>query len=171
MYSDWYVINVKIGDETHVCQRILDEADSSKYITAFVPMVEEIGKKNGEYITKIKPVFPGYFFVITKDIDNFFPELHKIMDFKKVLDSGNCFTPILQEEADFIASLLAGESVIRVSTAYKEGDRVVITDGPMLGKEAQIIKIDRHHKVAFLRASLGGRPVEIEAPLAVLNKE
>ena len=67
--------------------------------------MEYLNKKDGVFEKRIKPLFPGYVFVITDEIRSFYDSLKFIDGFKKVLTDGEDFSPIKQDEADFIAGI------------------------------------------------------------------
>lgn len=52
----------------------------------------------------------------------------------------------------------------------KEGDiRIVITEGPLAGREADIVYIDRHKKFATLRTAFLGRKVDVRVPCQIVD--
>ena len=60
---------------------------------------------------------------------------------------------------------------MEISTGYKEGDRVVITEGPLVGLESRIKKVNRTRRTALLEVNLLGEVREITIGLRVLNKD
>lgn len=49
------------------------------------------------------------------------------------------------------------------------GCRVIITDGPLIGREGDITRINRHKRTAVLRTTLCGTGTEIVVPLEVVS--
>ena len=58
-----------------------------------------------------------------------------------------------------------------MSLGIKEGDRVVVTQGPLVGHEGLIREINRRKSVAYLEFNLCGRRVSTRVGLGVLSKE
>ena len=71
------------------------------------------------------------------------------------------------EEA-FIRGFFSSEDVVEVSMAHKEGDRVVIDSGPLVGKEAIIKKINAHKRTALISTEMFGRKMELSVGIEVL---
>ena len=57
-----------------------------------------------------------------------------------------------------------------MSTGVIEGDRVIVTDGPLVGREALISKIDRHKRLAYLDMRMFGRIKTIKVGLEIVRK-
>ncbi len=118
----------------------------------------------------IRPLFPGYLFVITDCIEQVSGQLFKIADFKRVLKSDNIFTPIEQEEADLLAGLYDDAYLVRLSKGIIVNSRVMVLSGPFQGREGLIKKIDRHRRTGLVEMTMMGRPMEIQIPLEIVEK-
>lgn len=58
-----------------------------------------------------------------------------------------------------------------MSEALKNGDQVVVTEGPLLGHEGLIKTINRRKSTAYLELDVCGRRVTTRFGLAVLSAE
>ena len=170
MYSNWYVIQVQPKSEHRLCTKIKDRVSKELYSDCFVPQVEYLFKKDGIFEKRIKPLFPGYVFVITDNIRDFYDSLKRINGFKKVLTDGEDFAPIRQEEADFIAGITDKDKNVSLSEGYIIDSKIVVTSGPLLGREGIIKKIDRHKRLAFIEFDFMGQPQLIKIPLEIVSK-
>lgn len=170
MYSNWYVIQVQSKSEHRLCSKIKDRVSKELYSDCFVPQVEYLFKKDGIFEKRIKPLFPGYVFVITNNIRDFYDSLKRINGFKKLLTDGEDFSPIRQEEADFIAGITDKDRNISLSEGYIVNSKIVVTSGPLLGREGIIKKIDRHKRLAFIEFDFMGQPQLIKIPLEIVSK-
>ena len=74
----------------------------------------------------------------------------------------------LDEEIE--ASLLGGSQVVAMSEGYIEGDEIIVLSGPLIGRTAQIKKIDRHKRVAYLDVQMCGRTKTIKLGLEIVRK-
>ena len=57
-----------------------------------------------------------------------------------------------------------------MSEGIIEGDRVIVTKGPLKGKEAMIRKIDRHKRKVWLEMKMFGKIQKVEAGLEIVAK-
>ena len=170
MQSNWYAIQVRTGSEKMICEKIIQAVDNHLYQSCFVPLAEYIVKREGVYQKRIRPLFPGYFFIITDCIEQVSGQLSKISAFKRVLKSDNVFTPIEQEEADVIAGLYDDDYLVRLSKGMIVNSRVIVLSGPFQGREGLIKKIDRHRRIGLVEMTMMGRPMEIQIPLEIVEK-
>lgn len=170
MQSNWYAIQVRTGCETLICEKVIRQLDPGIYRECFVPLAEYIVKKNAAYQKWIRPLFPGYFFIITDYVENVAAQLLQIPQFKRILKSGDVFTPIEQEEAMMISGLYDENYILRLSKGIVVNSKVLITSGPFQGREGLIRKIDRHRRLGFVELTVMGRPVEIRIPLEITEK-
>lgn len=170
MYSNWYVIQVQPKSEHRLCTKIKDRVPKELYSDCFVPQVEYLYKKDGVFEKRIKPLFPGYIFVITNEIRKFYDAFKFVDGFKKVLTDGEDFAPIRQEEADFIAGITDKDRNISLSEGYIVNSKIIVTSGPLLGREGIIKKIDRHKRLAFIEFDFMGQPQLIKIPLEIVSK-
>lgn len=73
---------------------------------------------------------------------------------------------LLRDEAE----LLGGSQVVAMSEGYIEGDEIVILSGPLMGRAAQIKRIDRHKRVAYLDVRMFGRTKTVKLGLEIVRK-
>ena len=90
----------------------------------------------------------------------------------RVLSQDGQFVPLAKEEVQLIGGFThAGDRVVPMSEALKDGDQVVVTAGPLLGHEGLIKTINRRKSTAYLELDLCGRRVTTRVGLAVLSNE
>lgn len=168
----WYVIQVQGGREEAMAQRIerlvpreiLDEVFYPQYMTEI--------KVRGTWQQVQKPLFPGYLVCITRDPRAVEHRLLAMDGFARVLAQGDEFVPLAREEQELIGRFThRGARCVPMSEAFKDGDRVVVTGGPLLGHEGLIKDVNRHKCTAYLEVDLCGRRVSTRVGLAVLSKE
>ena len=164
----WYVIQVAGGTEHKVkgdLERYLPEGLMEK---CFIPLYEEKVKFNHNWHMKTKILFPCYLFVVTDDPEKLYMELKHIDGLTKLLKSGDDILPLPENEVDLLKRLGGDNHIVEMSLGYKEGDKVVITKGPLIGYETLIKKIDRHKRKAILEVEFFHQKKEIEVGLEVL---
>lgn len=60
---------------------------------------------------------------------------------------------------------------MKMSKGVIEGDRVMVTRGPLKGHEALIARIDRHKRLAWVDMDMFGRHKTIRVGLEIVSKK
>ena len=165
----WYVIQVYTGKELEIAQQCRDRvADEGEDV--FVPLAERWTKIRGERTQITSRLFPGYVFIETDKIEDFHKRLNRIYAMTKVLRTGDEMTPIQKEEEEYLRKLGGDEHVVRYSEGYIEGDKLVVTSGPLKDFEGKIKKILRHKRLVVIEVYLLGQIVEVTLGLGVIER-
>ena len=139
----WYVIQVINGREDVMRKRIEHLVPASAMLELFYP----------QFQTEIKVLL-------------------RMDDFARVLSQDGQFVPLAKEEVQLIGGFThRGDRVVPMSEALKDGDKVVVTAGPLLGHEGLIKTINRRKSTALLELNLCGRRITTRVGLAVLSNE
>ena len=80
------------------------------------------------------------------------------------------FVPIEKNKEILFSSMVNDNHEIDISHGLIEGDRIIITDGPLEGKEAMICKINRHKRTAVLDVEMFGSNVGVTVGLEIVEK-
>ncbi len=165
----WYVIQVYTGKELEIAQqcrdRVVDEGED-----VFVPLAERWTKIRGERTLIMSRLFPGYVFIETERIEDFYKRLNRIYAMTKVLRTGEEMTPIQPEEEEYLRRLGGDEHVVKYSEGYIEGDKLVVTSGPLKDFEGKVKKILRHKRLVVMEVPLLGQTVEVTLGLGVVER-
>lgn len=166
----WYVMQVHTGQEQKVCEqcrsRIMEEDED-----VFVFLAERMTKTEGVWTLITSRLFPGYVFVETRKIEDFFMRLKNMGVMTKVLCTGGEMTPIYPEEEERLR-LLGGEShIVKYSEGYEEGEKLTVTSGALKGYQGAVKKILRHQRLVVLEMPLMGQSVEVTLGLGVVRRE
>ena len=143
----WHVIQVLSGQEEKIIKIISQE----KY-HAFIPKQVKIWKRNNLKIRKVLPLFRGYVFIETNEtLHDFLTFLNiyvkPVKGFIRLLRYENLeVDTVLPHERAWIESYCDDKFVIEPSIGYIEGDRIIITEGPLMGHESEIKKVNRHKR-------------------------
>lgn len=166
-----YVIQVAGGRETHV-RHLINKLLSDCVTECFVPLREVFRRAGGEWLTVRERLFPGYIFVETDDVSKVMERLARVPAFTRLLGkSDERVIPLSQDEVAWLTALMQPlDKVVEMSTGVIEGDRVIVTDGPLVGREALISKIDRHKRLAYLDMRMFGRTKTIKVGLEIVRK-
>ena len=168
----WYVIQVINGREDIMRERIERLVPAGAMQEFFYPQFQTEIKVHGEWVYTTKPLFPGYLICDTADPRTVQQHLLRMDDFARVLSQDGRFVPLAEEEVQLIGGFThVGDRVVPMSEALKDGDKVVVTAGPLLGHEGLIKDVNRRKNTAFLEVDLCGRRVTTRVGLAVLTAE
>lgn len=166
----WYVMQVHTGQEQKVCEqcrsRIMEEEED-----VFVFLAERMTKVQGEWKRIISRLFPGYVFVETGKIEDFFMRLKNKGIMTRVLCTGEEMTPIYPEEEERLRLLGGEDHIVRYSEGYMEGEELTVTSGALKGYRGAVKKILRHQRLVVLEMPLMGRSVEVALGLGVVRRE
>ena len=78
---------------------------------------------------------------------------------------------VTEEDIEIVELLSGEERLMKFSEGWIQGDKVMVTKGPLKGMEGNISRIDRHKRVAWLNVELFGRTVDLQAGLEIIRKE
>jgi transcriptional antiterminator NusG len=166
----WYVIQVRTGTEQYIRMQFEKKIDAPILEKCFIPNYEQQKKIRSEWQTIRRPLFPGYIFLVTGQVEELFFELKKVQGMTRLLATGEEIVPLTEAEIDFIQSFGGKNHVVAMSTGIIEGSRVIVESGPLQGREGLIKKIDRHKRRAWLEIEMFGRPQRVEVGLEITRK-
>ena len=167
-----YVIQVTSGHEERTRQMLLRQLDDEVLTDCYTPAYECVRKVAGEWQTVTRMLFPGYVFVETTNPAELRDCLREIPAFTRFLGSSDeSFLALTDDEVAWLNAFTNGEThVAEMSEGTIEGDNVLVTKGPLRGHEGQIVKIDRHKRLAELEIRMFGRVKRVRIGLEVVRK-
>lgn len=176
----WYVLYVKSNTEKRVADDILRSGLSGGYaVEPFCPETEFYYRKAGaakDECYRKRLLFPAYVFIETDMPEQEFSRayssyVYDSQDIIRLLRYGKTDRIALPlDERQRLEFLLKGKRCLDRSVGVIEGDRVIITCGPLMGMEGLIKEINRHNRTATLKTELLGSSVEIKAALEIVSK-
>ena len=185
--AGWYVVQVLTGHEGQACEAIARTCAQAEALQAaehpelgvrepllqecFSPTFTHRLKFHGEWRDVQRPLIPGYVIAVTADPDKLRQLLRATPGFTKLLVFGETYQPLRDEERGWIeAATRPQERVVPISVGYREGDSLVVTEGPLKGHEALVKRIIRKKSLAVLELHAGGKRITATVGLAVLPK-
>ena len=167
----WHVLFVLGGHEEKITQQI-NESDHH----AFLPKVTKIFKKKNELRKEDVLLFKNYIFVKSTDDTTEFQkyiqnEIQHLTGFIRLLKHDNQTESLYPHEKEFLMKFANKDHVIKESEGFIEGDKIVITEGPLIGHESLIKKIDRHKRIAMLDIEMFGQQRTITVALEIISKQ
>ena len=191
----WYVIQVQTGREEQIIEEAGKYQVQEYFDSMFAPHCVKKKKYLGQWHTQQEILFPGYLFVISSRPEELYQALKRVPKLTKLLGTGEKWTPMTKEDIAVVKRLsgkqLSGNTeaaarqqgsktgqnaqedswLMDFSEGYIQGEKVIVTKGPLKGMESKISRIDRHKRLAWLTVELFGRTVELQAGLEIVRKE
>lgn len=165
---NWYIMHV---EPEHV-EEVLLFFHKQKDLDAFMPMMEKWHTHQG--VKKFIPtmMYPEYLFIKTNLSHEQFQQryqdlLTSIQRFAHLLQMEDVMA-LTEEEQALFEQMFRSNDVIYHSTGDIINSDLVIKEGPLLGLEQKIKRIDRHKRLAFLDCDLLGKTMKV--PLEVIRK-
>ena len=166
----WYVIQTVNGQEQQVCTWINQRMDQTLYERCFVPLFEDVWRKEGVGHISVKKTFAGYVFIKTDRPNEVYEKLREIpklaIMLSDQLDQDNkkekTFIPVSAEEEQFLSSIYT-DGIMRVSYIEKNSNgRVTAVIGPLEQYQDYIIKLDLSHRRAVAEIPFFGQKRRIK---------
>lgn len=167
----WYVVQVQTGTEEKIRTQCISIIDGEILERCFIPYYEEKKKYQGAWHTEKRILFPGYVFMVSERLADLYKGLWKVIGLTKLLGTGKEIVPLSEEETALLERMGAGERPLEISTGFIEKGEVRVTEGPLVGLEGCIRKIDRHKRKAWLEIDMFGRMIEMEVGLEIIEKK
>ena len=166
----WYAIQVIHGREDAMARLICKVVPAEILSECFSPTFETETKVKGTWVPVRRLMLPGYLIAVTDDPRGVTDCLNQLPEFCRVLKQGGAFVPLGKDEVSLIDNFTkTGARCVPMSTAIKDGDRVVVTEGPLVGHEGLISNIDRHKSIAYLEINICGRLTKARIGLSVVT--
>lgn len=166
----WYVIQVFTGTEEnirHQCEKLIGQEVLER---CFIPYYEEKKKYQGEWHTKMRVLFPGYVFLVSEQLSKLQKELNKVQGLTRLIGAGEDVIPLSEEEVMLLERLGHKEQIVGMSVGVIENERVRILEGPLMGMEGDITKIDRHKRKAWIEVEMFGRIMEMQIGCEIIDR-
>lgn len=169
--SSWYVVQVATGREEAMCELIERVAPDGVLEECFTPRFETQKKVRGEWVGVRPVLFPGYLIVVTDRVDELWAALRRMSEFTRLLSVGEAFAPLSDEDRAWLSVFTErGSRTVPMSMGVIEGDRVLVTSGPLMGREALIKRVDRRRSIAYLELEMFGRTLTTKVGLGIVKR-
>ncbi len=154
----WYAVWTQSHFEQSVSQQL-----SAKGFTAFLPEMRVWSKRGGEQRLIRVPMFPGYLFVRDGMDKRSYVEILKARGVVRILEDGwTRLTPVPDEVIDSLQQVVAADVPVFAAEHFTQGDRVEVTEGPLLGLEGLFVQDKATKGRLVLNVELLGRSVAVE---------
>lgn len=161
----WYVVHSYSGYENKVKKnlesRIQTMGMGDRIFAVVVPTEEQVELKSGQRRTTERRIFPGYILVEMVLDDDSWYVVRNTPGVTGFVGMGNKPTALSPKEVDRILSRMEAEAPI-IKVNFREGDKVMITEGPFATFNGTVDAIDRDKGKVRVLVSFFGRETPIE---------
>ncbi|MCI8797992.1 MAG: antiterminator LoaP [Dorea sp.] len=171
----YYVIQVASGMEDKVEEQIEVMIEKGIYQQCFHPIRHMKKKIRGEWKELREKLLPGYVFIVSDDIEEFYLRLRYVPAFTKLLGKdGGQFFPLPEHEVEWLKKITGSADshmeaeISRVSVS--EDDVVTILSGPLKDMEGYIKKIDLHRRIAKVEVDFMNQKTVIHLGIEMIEK-
>jgi len=124
----WYAIHSRSRHEDVVLNGL-----KKKLIEAFLPKMQVMSRRKDRRKTILVPILPGYVFVHS-DLNLYqYWDILKTYGVVRILGIQGKPVPVKDEEIESLKTLHGTDRTVRNQAYMKEGDRVMIMEGPLKG--------------------------------------
>ena len=167
----WYAVQVATGREETVRDMCIKLLNKESYTDIFIIRFDRAKRYYGAWHKEKKIMFPGYMFIDTDNPSDIYEQLKNVPELTKILGrEGKDFISIEPGKEAMFKAMVNEAYEIPVSIGIIEGDRVIVKDGPLVGMEAYIKKIDRHKRIAVLKAEMFEQEINVSVGLEIVQK-
>lgn len=164
----YFCVNVLTGKELETktsIERLLQDKDKNKNqeleTIVWFPTKENREKRKGLETNVKKPLFPSYLFIYWEgENEREFPliDIRRLTNVLKFLryDSGSYALQGKDLEYAKWIHMHRG-NIKRSKVIFREGQKVHICEGPLMGFDGSVIKVDKHHKRITIGFDFGGK--------------
>ncbi len=167
----WYVVQVETGREEAVAADI-SQAASDVVNECFVPRYRT-GKRgtDGQWVPAEERLFPGYVICSTAQVADLADQLREVKTLTRILGNDNAFIPLSDDERSWVQRMTdKGDHVLGESVGFMDSGKLVIVDGPLVGRESWVANVSHRKRIAYLELPMGGRTVRAQAGLRMVSK-
>ena len=167
----WYLVHTPYGKERETCEKVRCIIPHNLMQDAFVMQKEFLFKRDGAWSLQTKPMYKEYFFVATHDAAALDRALAQLSFGCRIAGSRErAYMPMPDDAQDWYRSVLDDDGVVRNSIARIEDGVLHIEQGPLVGQEARVKKIDRHKRWCLVDVGVGDSAFRELLPLDVPSK-
>ncbi len=148
--------------QTLKCEGVCRRLNGKGKLQAFIPQMESYHRLSNQIL--LKTMFPGYVFIKSElNQSEFDALLSSLSDERngiiKELKKSEV-SALTQDEIDLYQRLWNQNGILVMSEGYKENGKTIVTKGPLLSFQEEIIATDKRDMVAVLKLTFLDRNIK-----------
>jgi len=170
---NYYAIQVKTRSEEKFIRLFKALYPLNTFPIHFLRRQLEI-RKTGKQKTATSAIFPGYLFIEAENDDEILAcqwDFRRTEGFYRFLKSNQDITPLADRDLALVLHFIsnAGPIAGRSRVYFNENARIVVVEGPLMGLEGKIIKVDRRKGRAKIMLDLYNDSFTIDLGFEVIG--
>lgn len=165
----WYPVWAP-GRERATCERLRAALPAGLLADAFVLRREQWRKRRGAWECRVAPLWEGWLFAATPDAGALGRAMAGLSFPARLAGDGGRPAPLDPAAQAWYGRACDRGHVIRTSTGVIAGGGLRVLEGPLVGQEARVAKVDRHRCVCWVAVGEGPGAFLERAPLVVPSK-
>ncbi|MDR1900881.1 MAG: antiterminator LoaP [Treponema sp.] len=155
---NYYALQVKTrGEEKYI--KLFKALYPDLQIPFYFPQRKIDIRRQGKFIQTKSAIFPGYIFIEVAEEDSIlqYQWLFRRTDgFIRFLRSNQNIMPLTDKDLDMVLHFIkkAGPIAGKSKVYFNEDSRIVVVEGPLMGLEGRIIKVDKRKGRAKIKLDL-----------------
>ncbi len=125
--------------------------------STFLPLEEETRQRDGKFIQRLRPLFPGYIFVAFDISSGLWRTVNSTYGVTRLVSFGKDPAAVPSELVLQIMERCDGDGKLLPPKLLKPGDQVALTTGPFANFVAEVERIAADARVWVLMDVMGGK--------------
>jgi transcriptional antiterminator NusG len=131
-------------------------------------------RRDGKVRSSMSAVFPGYIFVEASDDEEILAcqwEFRRTEGFYRFLRSNQEITPLADRDLELVLHFIKNPGAVAGSSKvyFDENSRIIVVEGPLMGLEGRIIKVDKRKRRAKIMLDLYNDSFTIDLAFDVIG--
>jgi transcriptional antiterminator NusG len=171
---NYYALQVRTrGEEKYI--RLFRALHPGITIPFYFPKREINIRRKGKIIRSTTAIFPGYIFVEIDsgdDIMKYQWSMRRTDGFFRFLRSNQDISALTDRELELVLHFIkrTGGVAGKSKVYFDENSRIVVTEGPLMGLEGMIIKVDKRKGRAKIRLDLYDDSFSVDLAFETIGK-
>jgi len=170
---NYYAIQVKTRSEDKFIKLFKASHPQITFPIHFPKRLLDI-RKSGKIKSSTPAVFPGYLFIEAENDEEIIScqwEFRRTEGFYRFLKSNRDITPLADRDLELVLHFInnTGSVAGRSKVYFNENSRIVVVEGPLIGLEGRIIKVDRRKGRAKIKLDLYNDSFSIDLAFEVIG--
>ena len=157
-YSSWFLLQFKPNSH-HLAERNLERQG----FKTFLPLQEVTQRRSTRFVSDLRPLFPGYFFVAFNPQSGSWSKINGTVGVSRLVSFGSIPKLVPTELITSLKRRCDPTGKLRPAEMFEQGDYVKIINGPFSSFVATVEKLDAQKRVWVL-IDLIGRKSLVKVP-------
>jgi transcriptional antiterminator NusG len=171
---NYYALQVKTrGEQKYI--RLFKALHPDIAIPFYFPRREIDIRRKGKIIRSTTAIFPGYIFAELDPGDSIMKyqwSMRRTDGFFRFLRSNRDISPLADRDLELVLHFIKKTGTVagKSKVYFDENSRIVVTEGPLMGLEGMIIKVDKRKGRAKIRLDLYDDSFSVDLAFETIGK-